>query len=107
MRWMRETTVWEDGSDCNHLYLLDGDKAYGYVAKGTNQHKVFKQPLRLDLRGRTFTLVKEFNPGKKSKTKTVTGSKGESYVVDLEEGTCTCPGYKFRGTCKHVAEIQQ
>lgn len=108
MKWMRETTVWSDGSDCNHLYLLDGDKCLGYVAKGTNQHKVFTRPLRFDLRGRTFEFVKEYKaPAKNSCIQTVKGSKGETYEVNTEEGTCTCPGFKYRGTCKHVAELQQ
>ena len=107
MKWMRETTTWEDGSDCNHLYLLDGDKCLGYVAKGTNQHKVFKNPLRLDLRGRTFEFVRDFAvPVSNSSILTVTGSKGQTYEVDTEEGTCTCPGYRFRGSCKHVADLQ-
>jgi hypothetical protein len=107
MKWMQETTVWDDGSDCNHLYLLDGDKCLGYVAKGTNQHKVFKSPLRFDLRGRTFKFVKDFTPKARSNTKTYTGSKGQTYTVDLDEQTCTCPGFTFRGACKHMAEIQQ
>lgn len=108
MKWMRETTVWEDGMDCNHLYLLDGDKCLAYVMKGTNEHKVFKNPLRFDLRGRTFEFVKEFKaPAKNSMILTVTGSKGQSYEVNTEEGTCTCPGYRFRGSCRHVADLQQ
>lgn len=59
MKWMRETTVWEDGSDCNHLYLLDGDKCLAYIKKGSNEHMVFKKPLKFDLRGRTFEVVKK------------------------------------------------
>lgn len=37
----------------------------------------------------------------------VKGSKGNSYVVTKENGkaTCTCPGYGFRKTCKHVQEV--
>ena len=34
----------------------------------------------------------------------VIGSKGNLYLVDKEKGTCTCPGFTFRGTCKHVKE---
>jgi len=28
--------------------------------------------------------------------------KGNSYFVDDEAHTCTCPGFTFRGSCKHV-----
>ena len=61
MKWMRETTVWEDPTP-NHLYLLDDDKCYAYIKAGTNEHKVFSKPMKFDLRRRTFKLVKEFNP---------------------------------------------
>lgn len=40
-------------------------------------------------------------------TKVVQGSKGNSYVVtrDGSKTTCTCQGFSFRKTCKHVQEI--
>lgn len=36
--------------------------------------------------------------------KTVTGSKGQTYVVTTVDGKsyCTCQGFKFRKTCRHV-----
>ena len=38
-----------------------------------------------------------------SQTKTVKGSKGEEYVVTLgAKPTCTCTGFAFRKTCKHI-----
>lgn len=39
--------------------------------------------------------------------RTVAGSKGNTYTV-IKEGTratCTCPGYSFRKTCKHLAMV--
>lgn len=102
MKWMQETTKWEDGMTCNHIYLMEGDKAHAYIMSGTNEHKVFSRPMTLDLRGRTFTCIGEYTRKKKSNTKVVKGSKGKEYVVDLDEQTCTCPGFKFRGTCKHL-----
>jgi len=40
----------------------------------------------------------------KNKTVTVEGSKGQKYVVTItpEGKTCTCPGFGFRHSCKHV-----
>ena len=40
-------------------------------------------------------------------TKTVEGSKGQTYIVTAENGkaTCTCPGYSFRKSCKHTVEV--
>tara|TARA_B100000963_G_scaffold77671_1_gene65764 strand:+ start:15633 stop:15962 length:330 start_codon:yes stop_codon:yes gene_type:complete len=34
----------------------------------------------------------------------VKGSKGNVYLVDTEKNTCTCPGFTYRGYCKHVKE---
>lgn len=40
-------------------------------------------------------------------TKVVPGSKGNSYIVtkDGNKVSCTCPGFGFRKTCKHVQEV--
>lgn len=37
---------------------------------------------------------------------TVTGSKGDTYVVTKENNRfhCTCAGFSFRRTCKHVQQ---
>lgn len=42
-----------------------------------------------------------------SKVWTVKGSKGNSYVVtrNASKWDCTCPGFSFRKTCKHVSEL--
>ena len=50
----------------------------------------------------------EYTPVKSSReTIVVQGSKGNTYVVTKENGkaTCTCPGFGFRKTCKHVQEV--
>ena len=38
-------------------------------------------------------------------TKTVEGSKGQTYIVTAENGkvSCSCTGYSFRKSCKHQA----
>lgn len=42
----------------------------------------------------------------KATTKVVKGSKGQEYIVTHADGkwNCTCPGFQFRKTCKHVTE---
>lgn len=114
MKFYRETTAWEVPTP-NHTYLLsDGkDKLYGYITAGTKTNTVFKKFIRFDARGRTFVEVKEL--GEISLEEAVAlerwevkGSKGDTYIVTREEGVlqCTCSGFKFRGECKHVKEIE-
>lgn len=39
-----------------------------------------------------------------SKTRTVKGSRGETYTVTLgAKPTCTCTGFQFRKSCRHIA----
>ncbi len=42
-----------------------------------------------------------------SKIWTVSGSKGNKYTVtrNAAKWDCTCPGFSFRKTCKHVSEL--
>jgi hypothetical protein len=105
---VKETTVWKDGYTANHTYLLDGDKMVAYIRKGTTEPFYFKSPIKgFSRSGRKFEELKS-NPFKaefKSDLKTVLGSKGAKYFVDVEANTCTCPGFTFRGSCKHVKEL--
>lgn len=45
-------------------------------------------------------------PSSGTLTRTVQGSKGEEYLVTGlgSSATCTCSGFTFRKTCKHVKE---
>lgn len=50
----------------------------------------------------------DYTPTKSDRiTKTVQGSKGNTYIVTAENGkaTCTCQGFQFRKTCKHTQEV--
>lgn len=102
---LKEVTVWADGTTANHTYLLDGDNMVAYIKKGTTEPFYFKRPIKgFSRSGRKFEELKK-NPFKvevKSNLKEVIGSKGEKYFVDEEAKTCTCPGFSFRGKCKHV-----
>jgi hypothetical protein len=99
----REVTEWGDDTP-NHIYLFDGDKALGYMRFGEDEPFYFSKPMQIDKRRRKFELLKNnpFKVEKKSSVVKVEGSKGNVYFVNTEEKTCTCPGFTFRGKCKHV-----
>jgi len=104
MEAVREITDW----DYNHVYLLDGNRAVAYIPAGSDTAQYFEQPLRFDRRGRRFERVSP-DPFRASREKStvveVQGSRGETYYVNREDRVCTCPGFTFRGQCRHVNEI--
>ena len=108
MEALLETTVWKDTkSQPNHIYLFDGSKAVAYIKLGQGEPFYFKTPLNIDKRRRTFIKadIKLFNVKIKSNLIEVKGSKGNSYFIDADAKTCTCPGFTFRGACKHITEV--
>ena len=102
MQALKETT---GGNFHPHVYLLDGNALVAYIQTGTKVPFYFKNPIKgFDKRGRKFVEVNP-NPFKTkvvSNTITVQGSKGQTYSVDPDAKTCTCPGFTFRGSCKHL-----
>lgn len=123
LKIMQEVTEWSGFKrQPNHVYLMDGDKAYAYVKWGKGRPFYFKNFQRLDRRGRKFVevvgnqwkfdlsiQVQEPESAKPTgQTWTVTGSKGNSYEVSLANGSwlCSCPGHGFRGRCRHVDELK-
>jgi hypothetical protein len=116
---VKETTVWTDGSNCNHTYLLNGDKMVAYIKQGSSEPFYFSKPITISRSGRKFEKLKDnpFNDWAKllkahidveptpAYIKKVAGSKpGVTYEVNTDENTCSCPGYTFRGKCKHIEE---
>ena len=88
-----------------HTYLLDGNNLVAYVKVNTSEPFYFKQPIKgFDKRGRKFVPgnITLFTTQKESHARTVIGSKGQTYTVT--DNSCSCPGYTYRGTCKHLAE---
>ena len=113
MQALKETTVWADGKTAvNHTYLFDSDKIVAYIRYGTTEPFWFKTPIKIDKRGRKFEQLDEsifnmsMNVFTPNNVKEVAGSKGQTYIVNLDENTCSCPGYTFRGTCKHIKELE-
>jgi hypothetical protein len=116
MKWFAETTDYRD-SVPNGIYLLNDskDKMYAFKPRGTGEIKVFKNPIKIETRGRKFvvnpvqfkTKLKEEEP--LGRVWTVKGSKGDEYKVTESGGNfnCTCSGFRFRNQCRHVESIRQ
>lgn len=107
---VKEITVWADGSTSNHTYLLDGANLVAYIKQGDTVPYYFKNPIKgFSRSGRKFETLKvnPFRPQLQQAVmpwiQRVQGSKpGVFYTVNTEEMTCTCSGFTFRGSCKHV-----
>lgn len=61
--------------------------------------RVLQRNLIREIDGKPYKF--EVKP-KKEQVRLVQGSKGKVYEVTSY--SCTCPGFTFRGTCKHVTE---
>ena len=110
MKFLQEVTEWDVP---NHIYVLNDskDKMYGYVKRGTNVVETVNKPYRFSTSGRKFKEVPNIYGYVKPEelpegfVKIVLGSKGEKYTITELDGVtqCSCPGFKFRGQCKHAA----
>jgi hypothetical protein len=118
MEALQEVTDWGTAAATNNTYLLDGTNLVAYIPQGGKPY-YFKNPIKgFDKRGRKFVKVDiglfpnnhplalfSIGINRVLNTRTVKGSKGETYTVNDDEGTCSCPGYTYRGTCKHIKEL--
>lgn len=107
MRIVQETSTWTTDTP-NNVYVLNDamTQLIAYVPEGSKTLKKLIKPIAFDTRYRTFVdLEGEESPKFTPKT-TVEGSKGQRYyLTETAQGwSCSCPGFKFRGNCKHVVQ---
>ena len=108
MEAIREVTDW---ATPNHTYLLDGTTLIAYIKQGDTEPFYFSKGIKgFDKRGRKFEkadagLFSAPENAVENTLQAVQGSKGAVYYVDTEAKTCTCPGFTFRGKCKHTEEL--
>lgn len=124
MKYLQETTDWGNHNVPNHVYYVNDSKTkmVGYIKAGSKALFKFKKPMTIDVRGRKFVELKD----KKAESDTVyfgkpvvesapkdaikvSGSNGKVYLLTKGIGgkyNCTCPGFTFRHTCKHVDGIK-
>jgi len=119
MKAFLETTDWADCAvQPNHVYWMDDarNKMYAYARWGNPMDtQTFRKPISIDARGRRFVEVRHDIYGWTDPTEvtvnptwTIEGSKGSKYIVEKDGDVynCTCPGFKFRGACRHIEEVQ-
>lgn len=116
MVFLEEITTWS-GHTPNHVYILNDqqDRLYAYVQTHTQTLVEFRKPLDFHVQGRKFRPVAnqwnyhapEQPPAPQARTWTVAGSQGNTYQVQLTgtQYVCECPGWKYRGHCRHVQEV--
>ena len=114
---LKETTVWSDGSNANHTYLLDGYKIVAYAKYGGHDIQVLKTQIKIDKRYRTFVKTQhsglekfiKSTPAKSNTRVFKVQSKTKEYFVELSDYnyTCTCTGFNFRGKCKHITAVAE
>ena len=119
MKYYKEVTDWGSATAPNHTYYLNDDRSHmvGYIKQGTTELFKFKQPIRIETRGRKFELLtKKGESDSVYFTKTevfapkqaieIEGSNGKKYYLTTigTKYACTCPGFMFRHTCKHITE---
>ena len=114
---LKETTIWADGSNSNHTYLLDGNKIFAYAKFHGNDVEILRTKISIDKRYRTFVKTKHSGLEKLIKSQTEKSntrvfkvkSNNKEYFVELSDDnfSCTCTGYTFRGKCKHITAVAE
>jgi hypothetical protein len=112
MKIIEEITDWDtEYAVPNHVYVVNDskDKMFAYVAVGSVCVKEFNKPIKFSVSRRKFKEVANtwgytVDEQPAGRTWTVAGSKGAEYTVTELDGakTCNCPGFRFRGACKHA-----
>ena len=101
---LKEVTDWGDHTITNGFYHVNGQtQLVAYQAPG-GKLKVFNSPMKQFSKSRRkFKLIGEWPEELPDGAITVKGSNGNTYTI--VDNKCSCPGFKFRGSCKHLAQV--
>ena len=93
---LQETTDWGKYPVANGIYHVN---SAGHLVQ--HNDTVFKTPIKnFSKARRKFTKIGERAEQLPIGVKTVVGSTGKTYII--EDNKCSCPGFTFRGKCKHI-----
>lgn len=112
MQVLREITDWGENRTSNHDYIVStSDKLLAYRKASGGNWEILSGKMRFDRSRRKFLKLDEEVPEELKVHHFVPAgalvyksSNGNEYMVI--DGTCTCPGYKFRGKCKHLELVK-
>ena len=96
---LQEVTDWGKYKIANGVYHVN---SAGQLVQ--HNDTVFKTPIKQFSKSRRkFKKIGERAEEIAPDVKVVKGSNGKTYTI--EDGKCSCPGYTFRGNCKHLKEF--
>ena len=104
---LQEVTDWGKYKVNNGIYHVNSaGKLVAYQPNKKSEVQVLNVPsTQFSKSRRKFIKIGEREEELASHIKKIIGSKGNVYLLDTEKKTCTCPGFTYRGNCKHVKEI--
>jgi hypothetical protein len=95
---LQEVTDWGKYPVANGVYHVN---SAGQLVQ--HNDTVFKTPIKQFSKSRRkFKKIGERPEELNKDVIIVKGSKGNTYTI--EDGKCSCPGFTYRGNCKHVKE---
>lgn len=111
---LQEITDWGDVSVLNGVYHVNEHDQLVAYHPPRGELKEFKTPMkRFSKARRKFVVLDTYEDENEDTSVTrheFTGSKGNTYVVTVDgdgDISCNCPGYRFRGKCKHYTAVAE
>ena len=103
---LQEVTDWGKYKVNNGIYHVNSaGKLVAYQANAKEPLQILNVPsTQFSKSRRKFKKIGERPEELAANIIEVKGSTGKTYIIDLDKKTCTCPGFTYRGNCKHVKE---
>ena len=105
IRILREVTGVVDGFRYPHhlYYVNEKDRLVWFQVEDYSRGlDKYAKPKAFDMRRRKFEQIGTVPELHDDNIVEVAGSKGAVYMVNKNNNSCTCTGYKFHGSCKHL-----